>query len=329
MVNERYFSQIPTAAQEFNTHWPVILWYQKLQCILENENLSIEQALIEGWHLFIDAEQHAAKEKIRGIGEYASLWQELDPDQQAQFLKTFSIDETFLKEWPAQIQTLDLKNPRIEDIEAAGLERVFTDREHRIRLDINHPQVSQPGTQEFSSCSICYRELAKEEVDGSADHKPVETICGHIFGYSCIRNWFEKERNCPMCREDFSFAMMHAASPEELLKSCDRTLDWVQPPIYLQIPSRPHSFVDKLALLFRSPDEIRQRIGIFHVDKQGMAMKLRTLQQLGLYLARDRMQAVLEGDVERFREVVELQVQTFAHYAFHLFSFFAHPNLSF
>ncbi|EQC29106.1 hypothetical protein SDRG_13137 [Saprolegnia diclina VS20] len=41
-------------------------------------------------------------------------------------------------------------------------------------------------------CSICY----------DAMHTPVQLRCSHMFCEECVCEWFDRERNCPLCRAD-------------------------------------------------------------------------------------------------------------------------------
>ena len=50
-------------------------------------------------------------------------------------------------------------------------------------------------------CSICYEEYGKPSPDEPAEN-PVKVPCGHIFGKTCIRKWFEEHTTCPSCRSE-------------------------------------------------------------------------------------------------------------------------------
>lgn len=126
-----------------------------------------------------------------------------------------------------------------------------------------------------------------------------------------------------MCRE--SLRLLHEPSPKELLQSCTRALDKKRPSSGLHIPPKPDSFLDMFALLTKPSNEVRIWMSQVDLDEQVVCSETRTLRLLKLYRARDRLEAVLEGNVERFREVTELQVQVFARWAFLLFWSFMHP----
>lgn len=70
-------------------------------------------------------------------------------------------------------------------------------------LDAWHAEVQNPATQNFSDCPICLPSPNKEKVDCMKEHRSVETVCGRVFGYSCLREWFQKIEDCLVCRQDF------------------------------------------------------------------------------------------------------------------------------
>lgn len=45
------------------------------------------------------------------------------------------------------------------------------------------------------SCSICLENYKKEDVI-------LLTECSHLFHHTCLTQWFEKNRSCPMCRKE-------------------------------------------------------------------------------------------------------------------------------
>ncbi|KAF2792616.1 hypothetical protein K505DRAFT_387150 [Melanomma pulvis-pyrius CBS 109.77] len=323
MMQRQYFGRFPDEIRGLDHHWPKILWFQKLQSILEDEKLNIEQALAEGWRWFLDPEQYPSKYYNGGIDEFASFWIDLGADQQTKLLERFAIDGAILKGFPDAIKMYDITTASVKASEAEGLEQEFRGSYNDMNLDVIHPEVKTPTSPDESECSICRETFDK----GEADHRAVETICGHVFGYSCLRDWFMKDQSCPMCREDFQFSKEHMPSPEELLESCDRALRWHDPPCDFQVPSRPHSFLDKLALVFIPANEIRLQLSRQDFDSvYQMRSEWINLRQLALYLARDRMQAVLEDNVQRFGETVELQVQAWARRMWIQFLKHSHPS---
>jgi hypothetical protein len=53
----------------------------------------------------------------------------------------------------------------------------------------------------IDECPICYAKINKES------NQVYILRCSHMFHYSCIQQWFNKDntrRMCPMCRQDVS-----------------------------------------------------------------------------------------------------------------------------
>ena len=48
-------------------------------------------------------------------------------------------------------------------------------------------------------CSICLREFQ--------NNNNFEMPCGHNFHDDCILDWFDKKKNCPLCRQPFKWAL--------------------------------------------------------------------------------------------------------------------------
>ena len=58
----------------------------------------------------------------------------------------------------------------------------------------NHRRIKRKEVKENAVCPICYEELRHFE-------KVCELPCKHLFHDKCIREWFKRESNCPMCRK--------------------------------------------------------------------------------------------------------------------------------
>ncbi|KDO32394.1 hypothetical protein SPRG_02871 [Saprolegnia parasitica CBS 223.65] len=54
-------------------------------------------------------------------------------------------------------------------------------------------------------CSICY----------DAMHTPVQLRCSHMFCEECVCEWFDRERNCPLCRADVASPAISSSSVSE------------------------------------------------------------------------------------------------------------------
>ena len=69
-------------------------------------------------------------------------------------------------------------------------------------------------SEEANICNICL----------TAMDNPLVTPCNHSFHLSCLCNWLDKHRTCPVCRQVFT--------PQEISRMCpsDPKLPW--DPIY-------------------------------------------------------------------------------------------------
>ncbi|OHT15842.1 hypothetical protein TRFO_42245 [Tritrichomonas foetus] len=59
--------------------------------------------------------------------------------------------------------------------------------------NFKHRHIHRKDVKNNEICSICYEELKRGE-------KVCELPCKHIFHDVCVREWFQRESNCPMCR---------------------------------------------------------------------------------------------------------------------------------
>jgi hypothetical protein len=57
------------------------------------------------------------------------------------------------------------------------------------------------------SCTICFEPtegycatMDAEVIEGKSHHHPVKTVCGHIFGLTCLDRWMSLSSGCPICR---------------------------------------------------------------------------------------------------------------------------------
>jgi hypothetical protein len=49
--------------------------------------------------------------------------------------------------------------------------------------------------------SVSANSILKSETNSVLKHYPVVMKCGHIFGASCLKEWFKANSSCPLCRE--------------------------------------------------------------------------------------------------------------------------------
>jgi hypothetical protein len=51
------------------------------------------------------------------------------------------------------------------------------------------------------SCCICYHPYSLNLMDPEAE-EPVQLVCGHFFGATCIGKWVRTNSTCPLCRAE-------------------------------------------------------------------------------------------------------------------------------
>lgn len=62
-------------------------------------------------------------------------------------------------------------------------------------IQSNHSEYTAESEDE-QKCSICLANA--EEID-----RAIVVVCGHIFCTNCILTWWDRHRNCPLCRKKF------------------------------------------------------------------------------------------------------------------------------
>jgi hypothetical protein len=328
LARKRYFNRVRKQCGdeevEREGHWSKILWFAGLQKILENETLSLGEALRKGWELCMDEEGFPAK--YGGLLEWVMGWHELAKEKQEQFLQLFKIDGDVLRAMAREVEGMSLKGSTVLEHEKGSCLVSFSVQKKA--LDVTMPRMVNPSKQKFGNCSLCCVPLLKEDVGTNKDHRPVEIPCGHIFGSSCIKQHFAPPRNwlCPVCNKNLIAAPHHPTTPSEQVESCDRLLKWLDPPPHIDFPEGPNSYLEKLTLVFEPADAIRKHFDNWLAMPQESYAELLRLQDLALYLARDRLDAAGRGDTARFREVVARQVQFAARFEWLEFLGRCHPG---
>jgi hypothetical protein len=328
LARKRYFDRVRRQCGEEEVekegHWSKILWFAGLQRILEDENLDLGEAVRRGWEWFMDAEGFPAS--YGGLGEWVVGWHELDKEKQGQFLQIFKVDADALRVMAKEVEGMLLKGPTVLEHEIRGCLVSFS--EQKKELDVTMPLMVNPSKQRLGDCPICDVSILKEDIGTNKEHRPVEIPCGHIFGSSCIKEHFVPPRDwlCPVCKRNLIAAPRHPVTPSELVESCDRILKWLDPPTHIDYLEGPNSYLEKLTLIFEPADAIRKHFDNWLIMPQESYAKLLRLQDLALYLARDRLDAAGKGDTAQFRKAVAQQMQVVARLEWSEFLVRCHPG---
>ena len=305
-------------------HWPKILFLAQLQRILEDETLSLAQSLKAGWEWFMDLDVFPSLPG--GMREWALGWHELPAVKQKEFLRLFDVDAKVLGGTMDAVGTMSLRGPLTLEREQVGCVTTFLAQDRP--LDAVVPLMLNPSKQNLGSCSLCGTTLRKQDIGSEKPHRPVEIPCGHIFGSECIVSHFRKQEGwtCPFCGWNLFDAPHHPVTPKEVLESCDRILKYLDPPASVTFSASPHSYLEKLGIVFEDADAVRVRFDYWLNVPYAAYVELLTLFDLALYLARDRLDAAVRGDIIEFRDVVGKQFQVEARIQWLEFLRSCHPK---
>jgi hypothetical protein len=287
-------------------HWPRILWFLKLQTILEDEKRSISEAIVEGWKWFVNVDGYPAT--YRNAGEVTRWWHANGAEQlKEEFLRNMTVNRERLEALVAGLQDTNME--RLEFVEQEIVGCILEFRELGIALDVDHPAVTPPDSaRRMPECPVCHVQLKKEEIGSMAEHRPVQTSCGHLFGYVCFRESFQRRGECPECG-NLPIGPMYITSVDELLESCDRELKWLNARAKFQDAESPHSALEKLGLVLEPAEEIRRRLHYWEAHIGGLGLEWAGLKDNGAYLARERLAALIKGSAARYKEAVLMQMQ--------------------
>ncbi|KAF1833685.1 hypothetical protein BDW02DRAFT_500035 [Decorospora gaudefroyi] len=319
-----YVARPRPSAVENEDHWPKTLWFAEFQRGFEDDSVSIAEALKRGWEWFMDLDGFPAR--YTAVKEWALGWHELEAEKRRQFLEVFQIDRDALLGMAREVKGMSLTGPAMLNHEKTSCVVGFL--EQKRPLDVVLPRMVNPSRQKLGECSICKVGLLKEEVGTTKEHRPVEIPCRHIFGASCIKNHFAATKRwvCPACGTNHYAVQHHPTTASEVLESCDRLLKWLDPPALVHLPVEPHSYLDKLTLIFEPADAIRKDLHNWNNEPRDSYAEYLRLSDLALYLTRDRLHAAIRGDTDRFREVVAQQVQIGSRIVWLEFLWRCHPN---
>ena len=323
----RVAPHIPGGSVRPPHHWKVISFYRRLQQILEDDTKEIGESLVNGWYHFMSRhEWPVSSDPV--LARHAGLWRGLSNREQESFLRSLSVNGGMIRHWMNELRTVDLSYTTSAYAEARGLIVEMAKVAPTWRFDVIwQPHLDDPSRRDFSDsdCPICYEKLKKSDIGGRANHRPVQTECRHAFGYSCLKEWFEKHESCPMCRRDFSLSESHRPSPEDTLAGINRLLNHQKPRTMINPPTEPYSYLDELAGIFGPTHAVRRRFESRRVNVEEFQAEKERIRKNRIYLARERLKAYLAGDRRRYREVVQLQAQLFARRIFLIFLAWWHP----
>ncbi|KAF2737044.1 hypothetical protein EJ04DRAFT_550855 [Polyplosphaeria fusca] len=303
--------------------WAWIRFYQKLQGILQDQTKSLEEALASGWKWVMEKDGYVSKTDAT-IAACVDMWHALPTDKQTELLKKLfpPLIETFRGN-AADTRVPNFTDPSFIAAETKGFLLGLSRMGIWEKVDtssISHPILKEPSTTELPDCAICYEKLSAADIGTEAKHRPVQTTCSHIFGNECIQEWFTRIKACPTCREIFETIPWKDVPPEAVLQCFDRYTRWLEPPLYFTAPPAPHSWVDKLSTIVEeSADSLRQNLVARDNTLRDIQSENATLSNVDIYLARDRLRAVLDGDKKKYREVVWKGAQATARSCWILF----------
>ncbi|KAF2647699.1 hypothetical protein K491DRAFT_723215 [Lophiostoma macrostomum CBS 122681] len=331
MVGRNYYRvapHIPGGSVRPPHHWKVISFYRRLQQTLEDDTQEIGESLVNGWHLFIDQnEWPVSSDPV--TARTARIWHGMSSRDQEVCLRSLSVNGGMVRRWMNELKNVDLEHTPSAYAEARGLIVEMAKVAPERRFDtIWHPHLVDPSRQDFSDsdCPICYERLQKSDINGRANHRPVQTECRHVFGYSCLREWLGKHESCPMCRRDFSLSTLHAPSPENTLEGINRMLNNQRPRTMINPPSEPYSYLDDLAGIFGPTHAVKRNFSACRVNAEDFRAESERIRKNRIYLSWERLKAYLAGDRRRYREVVQTQAQLFARRTFLIFMAWWHPS---
>jgi len=81
---------------------------------------------------------------------------------------------------------------------------------------INQLETVDVATSEDSQCSICL-----ENYEGSRQSGKALPCCSNVIHETCLKEWLERRRTCPLCRTDLQVATLASADER---KRCEGTL---------------------------------------------------------------------------------------------------------
>ncbi|KAF2449130.1 hypothetical protein P171DRAFT_427408 [Karstenula rhodostoma CBS 690.94] len=310
MIKRGYLRWLPRKEREREGLWAKIWWLRRLQEILEDEKLSLSEALVKGWQWFVDPEQWPTTSS--GRPEYADMWKQLEAERKRTFLDDFAIDEEKLDAWMSGVSTQGFCCKNVAEEEGEGLQHEFRAAGADFTSELNVPKLAEEALEDGSTCSICGEGYSLENRGTERSHVPVRiTPCGHVFGWRCLVTPMENhtgDGRCATC----NVRMCGCTSPQDVIDGCDKFLGWLQPPTQLDNTTGPDSYLSRLMLIFKPADEIRRRLRYWVPHASSIAADLSKMGDLGMYQARERLAAVVKKDVSRYRDVVMKQTQATA-----------------
>ncbi|XP_061990759.1 uncharacterized protein LOC133709140 [Rosa rugosa] len=81
---------------------------------------------------------------------------------------------------------VDDHHPPLSEESDACLE---TSPDHNPRHENGTTTSSRPSTASYFDCNLCFK----------SERQPVVTVCGHLYCHSCLCDWLQFGRKCPVC----------------------------------------------------------------------------------------------------------------------------------
>lgn len=163
VVRQRYLRRLPRAERKKDGLWSKIWWFQHLQGILEDEHTGVYEALVNGWHWFVDPEQWPTKSSNRS--EFTNMWTRLSQERRDQFLEGFVIDEERVRAWMSGLSTQGFCCENIAEEEGRGLKRELRAAGIELASEMNAPRLAEEALEDGSVCSMCGEGYSVESIE--------------------------------------------------------------------------------------------------------------------------------------------------------------------
>ncbi|KAF2003758.1 hypothetical protein P154DRAFT_590190 [Amniculicola lignicola CBS 123094] len=305
------------------------LYLRRLQDILANPAISVQQALKDAWILKLDKSDYCLSwsEQARVTG----AWWKLYPCSQTMWMGHFlGIEEPAMQEWKWQNSSSAVKNEFLDryDVHLGTIHTLEMQAALQSDLAAGKPSIddlSEPVSEGtlLDDCPICYDGLRREDVGNLAElHRPVQTRCHpvpHVFGKSCLDRALKQYGRCAVCNVGEGIDKEEDDLSEELpqiktvgrgsLRACLEMLDDYVLHVHTPHPFQPREteLEDFAGQVLRSAGDVFEQIvrGRLPVIRQ----QLSELRVLGTLVVHSRLEAFVSGHDPTYRRAVQKQAQ--------------------